>query len=146
MLCSYTDHLDGKIARKTNQITTFGKFLDPIADKALNNSLIIFLAVKGEMSFLVPVVYIFRDIVVDGVRLIAASNNKIIAASIFGKIKTVVQVIQITLTLVLYPFINILPFLTILLIVVNIIGVLCSLISGFEYVIKNKDIILEGDI
>ena len=99
LIASYTDHLDGKLARKNNQVTDLGKFLDPVADKLLVNSMIIFLVAPSifapytDNQIAIPVwcviIMVARDIVVDALRSIAAQKGVVIAANIFGKLKTV---------------------------------------------------------
>ena len=89
VVASISDFLDGYIARKYNLVTTYGKFMDPIADKLLVNSTIIILASRIPQLVIVAVVMIARDIVVDAVRLIAVTKNKVVAANIWGKLKTV---------------------------------------------------------
>lgn len=99
VIASFTDMLDGKIARKNNLVTTFGKFADPIADKLLVNTMLIILCQKGMLP-LVPVVFmILRDTVVDGCRMLAAQNGIVVAAGMMGKLKTVLQMITIVLVL-----------------------------------------------
>lgn len=88
---SATDAIDGKIARKYNLITDFGKFFDPLADKFLVNSALIFLACYGRIPALIIILMIGRDLAVDGIRFMAASKGEVIAANIFGKLKTVFQ-------------------------------------------------------
>ncbi len=96
IIASVTDHLDGHIARKTNQVTTFGKFLDPIADKILVITAMIILVQLGKLPAWIPAIVVFREFVVSGYRLIAVEKGgKVIAASILGKIKTVTQMIAI---------------------------------------------------
>ena len=92
---SATDAIDGKIARKYNLITDFGKFFDPLADKFLVNSALIFLACYGRIPALIIILMIGRDLAVDGIRFMAASKGEVIAANIFGKLKTVFQMITI---------------------------------------------------
>ena len=96
ILASITDQLDGHIARKTNQITTFGKFLDPIADKVLVITAMIILVQIGKLPAWIPAIVVFREFAVSGYRLIAVQKGgNVIAASIWGKIKTVTQMIAI---------------------------------------------------
>lgn len=97
-----TDSLDGYLARKYNQVTELGKFLDPIADKMLINALMIFLALNfksmgsyAKFPFFCVIIMIVRDLVVDGLRFMAAKKNVVIAANIFGKLKTVFQMVAI---------------------------------------------------
>ena len=113
VLASFTDFLDGYLARKNNQVTDLGKFLDPVADKLLVNSMVIFLIVpqsytNGQMSFSLwcAILLVARDIVVDALRFIAAQKNVVIAANIFGKAKTVLEMIAVSLVLLNgWPFI-----------------------------------------
>lgn len=102
VLASYTDHLDGKIARKYNMITDLGKFLDPIADKMLVNSMIIFLSIPGALyagqiafPFWCAIILIVRDLIVDALRQMAATKGVVIAANIWGKLKTVLEMVCI---------------------------------------------------
>ena len=101
-LISLTDMLDGKLARKHNLITNFGKFLDPLADKILVVSVLVAFISMGYISSLVVIIVIIREFAVTSLRLIAASDNVVIAASPFGKLKTVFQIITI-LVLFLNP-------------------------------------------
>ncbi|MGM9873794.1 MAG: CDP-diacylglycerol--glycerol-3-phosphate 3-phosphatidyltransferase [Bacilli bacterium] len=115
IIASFTDFLDGYLARKNHQVTDLGKFLDPVADKLLINSMIIFLSApsifapyaSGNLSFNVwcVIIMIGRDIVVDALRFIASSKKVVIAANIFGKMKTVLQMVAIVLVLLNgFPF------------------------------------------
>ena len=96
---SFTDFLDGKIARSRNLITDFGKFLDPLADKMLVYAMLICLIPIGLIHAVAVIIIIFRDTAVNGLRSIAASEGKVIAANIFGKIKTFSQMTVSCLTL-----------------------------------------------
>ena len=87
------DMLDGKIARKYNLVTTYGKFMDPIADKLLVNSMFIILTFWGLVPVGVLLIVICRDIIVDAIRMIMCERNVVVPANIFGKLKTVVQII-----------------------------------------------------
>lgn len=98
IIASITDKLDGSIARKRNEITTFGKFLDPIADKILVLAAMTMLVEEGRLPAWIPIIILFREFLVSGYRLIAVEKGgKVIAASIWGKIKTVTQMIAIIL-------------------------------------------------
>ena len=112
IIASYTDHLDGHLARKNNQVTTLGKFLDPVADKLLINSIVIFLAAPAVFASYIPgadrvanfsvwcaIILVARDIVVDALRFIAAQKGVVIAANIFGKMKTVLEMVAISFVL-----------------------------------------------
>lgn len=141
-VASFTDFLDGKIARDRKLVTTFGKFMDPIADKLLVNSLIIILASTHRIHMLVAVIMICRDLVVDAIRLLAAQNNVVLAASNLGKAKTFTQmfaIIFILLNNIPFCFINI-PVDTILIWTATLI----SFVSGVDYFMKNKHFIMES--
>lgn len=98
MIASFTDFLDGYIARKNNLVTTFGKFLDPLADKILVLSALVMLVEFGRIPAWIPAIVLTREFLVSGYRLIAVEKGgKVIAASIWGKIKTVTQMIAIIL-------------------------------------------------
>lgn len=97
-IASYTDHLDGKIARKNNLITTFGKFADPLADKILVLTAMLILVEESKLPAWIPIIVLFREFVVSGYRLISVEKGgQVIAANIWGKIKTVTQMIAIIL-------------------------------------------------
>ena len=96
ILASITDKLDGYIARSRNQITTFGKFLDPIADKILVLAAMIMLVESNRLPAWIPIIVLFREFIVSGYRLVAVEKGgKVISASIWGKLKTVTQMIGI---------------------------------------------------
>lgn len=97
ILGSFTDYLDGKIARKRNLITDFGKMIDAIADKLLVNSVIIILACEGFIPTIIPVIIILRDVIVDAFKMQAASNGDVVAAIKSGKLKTASLMIGISL-------------------------------------------------
>lgn len=99
-IASYTDHLDGKIARRDNKVTAFGKFADPLADKILVLAVMLILVESGKLPAWIPIIVLFREFVVSGYRLIAVEKGgKVIAANIWGKVKTVTQMIAIILML-----------------------------------------------
>ena len=138
---AYSDHLDGHIARKNNLVTTFGKFMDPIADKLLVNSLFIILTGMGKIHWLVTVIMVSRDIIVDVIRLIMVERGTVIAASIWGKLKTVAQMIALICVLALPApdghWVNICTDL------LTYAAAFISLMSGFDYFWKNKKVLLE---
>lgn len=142
IVASVTDFLDGMIARKYNLVTTFGKFMDPIADKVLVNSLIILLAWNEEIPVLVAIIMICRDIVVDAVRMLAVQKNVVIPASFLGKAKTFTQMFAIIFVLLNnFPFAVIgVPIDMILVYAATAI----SAISGYDYVSKNSKFIMES--
>jgi len=139
ILASLTDFLDGYIARKYNLITDFGKLMDAIADKILVNSVLIILSAQGFIHPIIPVIIIIRDSVVNSIKMLAASNGKVVAAIKSGKIKTACLMVGIVLTL----FYN-LPFElwnisvgSVLLFVATIL----SIVSGVQYFTLNKHLI-----
>lgn len=99
-LASFTDFLDGYLARKNHQVSTFGKFMDPIADKLLVNTLFILFAYQGLIPVVAVLVMIWRDVFVDGLRMLAAEKGRVVSAGYLGKLKTVVQMVTIMLILV----------------------------------------------
>ena len=139
ILISLTDMFDGKIARRTNQITDFGKFLDPLADKILVDSVMIAFISKGYISSIAVIIVILREFTVTSLRLIAAGNNVVIAASYFGKIKTTLQMITIVV-LMFYPEITALTSFPVCDILVWIMAFV-TVLSGADYVIKNFNVI-----
>lgn len=139
---SITDFLDGYIARRNHLITSFGKFIDPIADKLLVNTLLILLAWSGRISVIAVLLMIARDTIVDGLRMNAASSGKVVAAGYAGKVKTVMQMFAIIFILlhdVPFAFIQV-PIGECLL----WIAVAASLYSGVLYFVQLKDIVPES--
>lgn len=137
MIASITDAIDGYIARSTNTITNLGKFLDPVADKLLVNSALIYLAYTQHIPALLTIIMISRDIMVDALRLICVESNIVVAASKYGKLKTVFQMVAIILILLFaIPEEPIYFGLTILIYVTTLI----SVISGIDYFIKNRNV------
>lgn len=137
---SATDAIDGKIARKYNLITDFGKFFDPLADKFLVNSALIFLACYGRIPALIIILMIGRDLAVDGIRFMAASKGEVIAANIFGKLKTVFQMITIPFVMLNgFPFNYLFKEHTYIFLDV-LLNITCamSLISGFIYLYRGR--------
>ena len=139
IIAALTDMLDGKIARKRNEITDFGKMIDSIADKILVNGLLIVLAYNHDISLIVPVIIVLRDTFVDGIKMIAGNKGQVIAASTAGKIKTAIMMIGLTLVLIG----NIpMEFFGIALDELLILIATClSLYSGIEYYLTNKELI-----
>ena len=154
LIASFTDFLDGYLARKNNQVTSLGKFLDPVADKLLINSMIIFLCVpntiaSGQITISVwcAIIFVARDIVVDALRFIAAQKNIVIAANIFGKLKTVFQMVAISFVLLNgWPFSYFdATWLTGLHITDFIVyaATIVSFLSGVIYIIQNRKVFLQ---
>lgn len=94
---SITDWLDGWYARKHDQVTTFGKLFDPLADKILVNSVLIVFSARGIVPIIFTIIFIARDILVDGLRMVLASNGTVIAANRWGKLKTIFQMTGLSL-------------------------------------------------
>lgn len=142
---SITDAIDGHIARSRNLVTDFGKFLDPLADKLLVTSAMLVLMEEGRLSAWVVAIILAREFAVTGLRSVAASKGTVIAASIYGKVKTTFQMIMIIVLLLNnFPF-SIIYVHTGIYIPVDkiLIGVatLLTIISGVDYFVKNKEVL-----
>ncbi len=137
VLASFTDFLDGFIARKYNMISNFGKFMDPLADKLLVCSALIGLMSLQKLNIWFVLIIIARDFIISGFRLVAAERGVVIAAGMSGKIKTALQMILIGC---LIPTIHI-PFYSIFLLVLEIIVLILTIFSLFEYIIKNRTVL-----
>ena len=141
---SITDFIDGKVARSRNLVTDFGKFLDPIADKIVVLSVLICLITKGLCSPAVVVIVIFREFIVSSLRLLAATNNVVLAAEKSGKIKTAFQMISVTLILALCTLTSLSDISLPVEVISNIlmwITAALTLYSGAEYLIRNRQFI-----
>ena len=141
-IASITDYLDGYIARKHNLLTTFGKFADPLADKMLVNTMFILLSHAGYLPILPVVLMILRDVIVDGLRMLASSNGVVVSAGFLGKLKTVLQMITIVLVLI-----SNLPFELYFIPVSDFMiwfTTFISIGSGLSYFIQLKDFIFES--
>ena len=139
IIASVTDWLDGYLARRDNLVTTFGKFMDPLADKMLTTAALLILMEKDYISSWILLIVLGREFLVAGVRLAAVGEGKVIAASMWGKAKTVAQMIAIIVSIILISIPNFDAYL-----IVNIliwISTVLTLISGADYLIKNKDFI-----
>jgi len=149
VLASITDWLDGYLARKKSQITTFGKFADPLADKLLVAAALVAFVDFGYINAIIAIIVISREFIVTGLRLVAISDNKVIAAGIWGKIKTILQIVTIIAillvngTAVLELIITDHSVYVISLFVdwLAIVMTIVTVISGFEYVWKNRKLI-----
>ncbi len=104
IFASFTDFLDGFIARKKKWVSDFGKIWDPIADKILINGILMALAWEKAVPIFIPIILISRDIIVDGIRIHAIKNNLVLQANIYGKIKTVFQMCGISVLLFIFHF------------------------------------------
>ena len=153
ILASITDKLDGYIARSKNQITTFGKFLDPIADKILVLAAMLILVEDNRLPAIIPIIVLFREFIVSGYRLVAVEKGgKVIAASVWGKLKTVTQMLALILAFVdqngfaqcfmggLTGFAWWYNFITTILMSLSVIA---AVLSGIDYIAKGKDFFKE---
>lgn len=165
VIASITDSLDGHIARSRNMVTNFGKFLDPLADKLLVSSALIALAGMNKIPSWFVMVIVAREFMVTGIRLIAIGEGRVIAASIWGKLKTITQIVAISLllldstpylvndkydvfminklkglfsTLTVSPVMNTIGILSTIAI---ILAVVITVFSGIDYLVKNKDVL-----
>lgn len=151
IIASITDKLDGSIARARNQITTFGKFLDPIADKILVLAALIMLVEFGKLPAWIPIIVLFREFIVSGYRLVAAQNEgNVIAASIWGKLKTVTQMIAIILAYIdIGSFLECLKgefsgirlAINILSSVLMLVSIVATVFSGLDYLKGGKELL-----
>ena len=135
VIASVTDHFDGAVARKYNMITSFGKFMDPIADKLLISSALICLTALGEMPAWAVIIIILREFAVSGIRLVASDNGSVIAASPWGKAKTVAQMVMIIVLLLKIPQLYIISQ------IVMYTAVVLTVVSMIDYLIKNRSVI-----
>ncbi|MDD3839266.1 MAG: CDP-diacylglycerol--glycerol-3-phosphate 3-phosphatidyltransferase [Clostridia bacterium] len=137
-IASITDILDGYVARWQKQITDLGKFIDPLADKLLITTALVSLVELGEISSIIAMIIISRELIITGFRAIAASRGVIVAASSWGKVKTVTQIIAImSILLRNFPFSMInFPFDKIM----TYIAVVFTIVSAVDYFIKNKQV------
>ena len=134
-----TDTVDGRYARAHNMVTDFGKFMDPIADKLLVNAVLIMLTAEGKVPAVVTILFIAREFVVSGLRLVAASRGVVLAAGSLGKIKTTLQDIAL-------PFLmvgDVWKGFRIVGVVLLFASLFMSIWSGLDYVVKNKKLIVQ---
>lgn len=141
IVASLTDLLDGKIARKYNLVTNFGKFMDPLADKLLVCSAMICLVEMNRLAAWMVIVIISREFIISGFRLIASDNGVVIAASYWGKFKTTFQMLMIILLIL-----DLGGVFTTIETIVTWIALILTVVSLIDYLAKNKGILLEGDI
>lgn len=138
ILAAFTDMLDGKIARKYNLVTNFGKLMDPLADKLLVMSALICMVELGDVAGWMVVVILGREFIITGMRQVAAAQGIVIAAGTTGKIKTVTQMIAIPLLILdNWPF-AMLSFELPMDIIFLWIALIMTVISGAEYIVKNR--------
>ena len=138
IIASLSDLLDGYIARHYNQVSNFGKFMDPLADKMLVLAAMCFLVEKGQMPGWVAAIVLFREFAVSGLRLVAAERQHVIAAGWSGKVKTTCTMVGLCFILVFtqYPWLNTL---------VSAVILITTVYSGVEYFLKNKDVFTDAE-
>jgi len=137
IIAGLTDILDGQIARRRDQVTDFGKFMDPLADKVLVVAAMLWFVERGDIPAWAALIVIIREFMVTALRLIAVDKGRVISAAISGKIKTIVS--MVCLTVMFLPLKQWMIFTCVVLITVT------TLVSGVEYFIKNKDILNYGN-
>ena len=161
IIASLTDLLDGKIARKYNLVTNFGKFMDPLADKLLVCSALIAMSSLGVIPAWITIVIIAREFIISGFRLIAAEKGVVIAASMWGKWKTTFQMVMLCVQMVVmdqYVSVNdniaanglyvVTPFYQVLMMIGSItmyIALILTVVSLIDYLLKNKDVLKDVD-
>lgn len=144
ILACLTDLLDGKIARKRNLVTNFGKFADPIADKLLVMAALVILVDTNRMASWVCIVMLAREFIISGFRLVAAGGGKVIAAGQLGKLKTVFQMSSTIALMLLVPVAGnplLGQFGVVVANVLTYIAAILTIVSGVEYIVKNFDCI-----
>ena len=142
IIASLTDYLDGYLARKNNQVTDTGKMLDAIADKALVNPILIILAANDFIPAIVPVIIVLRDILVNAIKMEAASKGKVVAAIKSGKLKTAAMMVGVSLVFfynIPFEFINIRVDLGLL-----YLACILAIVSAIEYFMINKELIFSN--
>ena len=140
VIASFTDFLDGNIARKYGLVTNFGKFMDPLADKLLVCSALICLIELDQLPAWMVLIIISREFIISGFRLVASDNGVVIAASYWGKWKTVFQMVSVILLIVNIEALSMLTNIALW------IALALTVISLVDYVVKNIGILTEGDI
>ncbi|MCI9095360.1 MAG: CDP-diacylglycerol--glycerol-3-phosphate 3-phosphatidyltransferase [Lachnospiraceae bacterium] len=138
VIASLTDLLDGKIARKYNLVTNFGKFMDPLADKLLVCSALICLIELDKIPSWMVIIIIAREFIISGFRLVASDNGVVIAASYFGKFKTTFQMLAVCLMIADLPALHVVTR------VVLWIAVILTVVSLIDYLVKNKSVMKEN--
>ncbi len=143
LIASITDFVDGWYARKYDQVSTFGKLFDPLADKILVNTTLILFSARGMLPIVFTIIFICRDILVDGLRMMLASENIVLAADKWGKLKTIFQMVGLTLIFFVhnqdpinfYHMFDWADWTQVVIIIPMMIALLFSIISGFNYYI-----------
>ncbi len=140
IVASLTDLLDGKIARKYNLVTNFGKFMDPLADKLLVCSALICLIELGQIPAWMVIIIISREFIISGFRLVASDNGVVIAASYWGKFKTTFQMIAVILLIIRIPVLGIVTTLCLW------TALILTVVSLMDYLWKNHKVLTEGSM
>ena len=147
LLATWTDHLDGKLARKNHQVTTFGKLMDPLADKMLTMAALLCF-IERDIPYInagVVMVILARELIVTGVRMLAMGENQVIAASMWGKSKTVSQFILVVAVMVFELLGGYFPMLSgvldAIILLLTLVAVALTIYSGIDYVWKNRKLI-----
>ena len=140
IVASLTDMLDGKIARKYNLVTNFGKFMDPLADKLLVCSALICLIELGQLPSWMVIMIISREFIISGFRLVASDNGVVIAASYWGKFKTTFQMIAVVLLILQIPPLHIVTQICVW------IALILTVVSLIDYIMKNHKVLTEGSM
>jgi CDP-diacylglycerol--glycerol-3-phosphate 3-phosphatidyltransferase len=140
IVASLTDMLDGKIARKYNLVTNFGKFMDPLADKLLVCSALICLIELGQLPSWMVIMIISREFIISGFRLVASDNGVVIAASYWGKFKTTFQMIAVVLLILQIPPLHIVTQICVW------IALILTAVSLIDYIMKNHKVLTEGSM
>lgn len=138
-IASLTDLLDGKIARKYNLVTNFGKFMDPLADKLLVSSAMICLVEMGRLPAWIVIIIISREFIISGFRLVASDSGIVIAASYWGKFKTVFQMVMIIVMIM-----DLGPSFAMLETILIYVALILTVVSLIDYVAKNKEVLTKG--
>lgn len=139
VVASLTDLLDGKIARKYNLVTNFGKFMDPLADKLLVSSAMICLVEMGRLPAWIVIIIISREFIISGFRLVASDSGIVIAASYWGKFKTVFQMVMIIVMIM-----DLGPSFAMLETILIYVALILTVVSLIDYVAKNKEVLTKG--
>lgn len=140
IVASLTDLLDGKIARKYNLVTNFGKFMDPLADKLLVCSALICLIELGQLPSWMVIIIISREFIISGFRLVASDNGVVIAASYWGKFKTTFQMISVVLLILRIPALGLVTDICVW------IALILTVVSLVDYIAKNHKVLTEGSM
>ena len=140
IVASFTDLLDGKIARKYNLVTNFGKFMDPLADKLLVCSALICLIQLEQLPAWMVIIIISREFIISGFRLVASDNGVVISASYWGKFKTVFQMISVILLILNIPALSLITQICVW------IALILTVVSLVDYIVKNHKVLTEGSI